>query len=352
MHFRTRSNPLAALGLAVLGACGTTPTNGVGPVQEADLTPGVEQIRAGDLYTRIASISADENAGRDTPSPGLERTAEYLANHYRSLGFQAAGDSGTYIQRYPYRARIRQPNGTVVTEDAYPPNVIAVLPGSDPQLRNEYVVLSAHFDHIGIGQPIAGDSINNGADDNGTGTASLMEIAEAFAALPEAPPRSVMFLHVSGEEKGLLGSKWFSDHPTVPMDQIIADINVDMIGRNSVDSIVVIGKNYSDMGETVEAVAERHPELGLTVSDDIWPEERFFFRSDHYNFARSGVPALFFFAGVHEDYHRPSDSIEKIDTDKVERVARMIFYTAWDLATGERPEWYPQGWAEVQRMSR
>jgi Zn-dependent M28 family amino/carboxypeptidase len=233
------------------------------------------------------------------------------------------------------------------------PNVIGILPGSDPELRDSYVVFSAHFDHVGVGRPdAAGDSIYNGADDNASGTSGLLEVARAFASLPKAPARSLVFLAVSGEEKGLLGSEYYSDHPTVPLEKIVANINVDMIGRNAADSIVVIGQEYSTLGPLVQEVAAAHPELGLTVAQDIWPEQRFFFRSDHYNFARKDIPALFFFAGVHEDYHRPSDHVEKIDTDKTARVARLIFYTAYEIANrSTAPAWSEQGLREVRALT-
>jgi Zn-dependent M28 family amino/carboxypeptidase len=163
----------------------------------------------------------------------------------------------------------------------------------------------------------------------------------------------VIFLHVSGEEKGLLGSKWYSDHPTVPLRSIVANINVDMIGRNSPDTVVVIGKNYSSLGRTAQTVTSRHPELGLTLSDDKWPEERFFFRSDHYNFARKEIPAIFFFSGVHADYHQPSDQVEKLDVDKAARIARVVYYTAEAIANDPaRPTWEPRGLAEVRALTR
>jgi hypothetical protein len=238
-------------------------------------------------------------------------------------------------------------------QDSRPPNVVAILRGSDPVLRDEYVVLSAHLDHVGVGQPVRGDSIYNGADDDASGTAAILEVAEAMASRSTRPRRSVIFLHVSGEEKGLLGSRWFSDHPTVPIKQIVADVNVDMIGRNSPDTVVVIGKNYSSLGKTVNDVQAQHPELGLTISDDIWPEERFFFRSDHYNFARKDIPAIFFFSGVHEDYHRPSDEVEKLNVDKAARIARSIFYTVDAVANADgRPQWDPRGLAEVRALTR
>ena len=236
---------------------------------------------------------------------------------------------------------------------AMPPNVVAVLRGSDPVLRDEYVILSAHMDHDGVGAPVNGDSIYNGADDDASGTSALLEVAEAMATLPTRPRRSVIFLHVSGEEKGLLGSEWYSDHPTVPLDRIVANINVDMIARNSPDTVVVIGKNYSTLGRTVNQVQARHPELGLTLSDDIWPQERFFFRSDHFNFARKEIPAIFFFSGVHEDYHRPSDEVDKLNVDKAARIARIIFYTAEAVANETaRPQWDPRGLAEVRALTR
>jgi len=239
-------------------------------------------------------------------------------------------------------------------DQAVAPNVVAVLRGSDPALRDEYVIVSAHMDHIGVSRnPVGGDSINNGADDDASGTAGLMEIAEAMASMPTRPRRSVVFLHVSGEEKGLLGSEWYSDHPTLPLPQIVANINVDMIGRNATDSIVVIGKTYSTMGPQVNAIRARHPELNLVAADDIWPDERFFFRSDHFNFARKEVPAIFFFSGVHEDYHRPSDEVEKIDESKAARVARLVFYLAHEVANADqRPQWDPAGLAEVRAMVR
>lgn len=237
-----------------------------------------------------------------------------------------------------------------------PPNVVAVLPGTDPELRNTYVVLSAHMDHIGVSAPDArGDSINNGADDDASGTSAVLEMAEAFAALPlgERPKRSILFLNVSGEEKGLLGSQYFSDHPVIPLTSIVADINIDMIGRNSPDTVVAIGQDYSSLGPLTQEVVRNHPELGLTASRDIWPQERFFFRSDHYNFARKEIPAIFFFSGVHEDYHRPSDEVSKIDADKAARITRLAYYLALEIANRRiPPTWTEQGLKEVRTLTR
>ncbi|MGQ0816282.1 MAG: M20/M25/M40 family metallo-hydrolase, partial [Gemmatimonadota bacterium] len=235
-----------------------------------------------------------------------------------------------------------------------PPNVVAVLPGSDPELRSTYIVLSAHMDHVGVGQPNAqGDSIYNGADDDASGTAAVIEIAEALAALPAPPARSVMFLLVSGEEKGLLGSQYFADNPTVPLASIVANINIDMISRNAPDTVVAIGQDYSSLGPLMQEVVRSHPELRLTVSRDIWPNERFFFRSDHYNFAKKDIPAIFFFSGVHEDYHRRSDEVAKIDADKAARIATLAYYVAHQIASRrEPPKWSEQGLREVRSLTR
>jgi Zn-dependent M28 family amino/carboxypeptidase len=229
------------------------------------------------------------------------------------------------------------------------PNVVAILDGSDPELKDEYVVFSAHMDHVGMGSPDAnGDSIFNGADDDASGTIAVVEVAEAMVALPTPPKRSMVFLLVSGEEKGLWGSEWFADNPTVPIEQLVADLNTDMVGRNWTDTIVAIGKEHSDLGETLTRVNGEHPELRMTAIDDIWPEQRFYFRSDHYNFARKGVPILFFFNGTHDDYHGRDDEPDRIDAEKAARIARLVFYLGVDIGNAaERPKWNPESYARI-----
>ncbi len=229
------------------------------------------------------------------------------------------------------------------------PNVAGLLEGSDPILKEEYVVFSAHMDHIGIGPPNSeGDSINNGADDDASGTTAVLEIAEAFASLPTKPKRSMIFLLVSGEEKGLWGSAYFADNPPVPIDRMVADLNADMVGRNWPDTIVAIGMEHSELGVILGLVNEAHPELGMTAIDDIWPEERFYFRSDHYNYARKGVPVLFFFNGTHEDYHGRDDEVDRIDAEKAARISQLIFYLGYELANRtERPRWNPESRREI-----
>lgn len=229
-----------------------------------------------------------------------------------------------------------------------PPNVVGILEGSDPTLRNEYIVFSAHMDHVGVGRPVRGDSIYNGADDDASGTVGVIELAEAFSQLDPRPRRSLIFLTVSGEEKGLWGSEYFAARPPVPIDRIVADFNIDMIGRNWRDTIVVIGKEHSDLGTTLGRVNAAHRELRMTAVDDLWPEENFYRRSDHFNFARKGVPILFFFNGTHEDYHRPGDEVEKIDAEKESRIVKLLFFLGLEVANArERPKWNPESYAEI-----
>jgi Zn-dependent M28 family amino/carboxypeptidase len=204
------------------------------------------------------------------------------------------------------------------------------------------------MDHVGVNGASVKDSIWNGADDDASGTAGVLAVAEALAQAP--PRRSIIFLTVSGEEHGLWGSAWFSRHPPVPIDRIVANLNLDMIGRNWKDSIVVIGLEHSDLGATLARVNAAHPELGITALRDPWPQENFFGRSDHYNFARRGIPALFFFNGVHADYHQPSDSPEKIDAEKGSRVVRLVYHVVVAIANAPaRPQWNPESYKKIVR---
>jgi hypothetical protein len=236
-----------------------------------------------------------------------------------------------------------------VLESVSAPNVVGILEGSDPQLGNEYLVFSAHMDHLGVGPPDAkGDSIYNGADDDASGTAAVLELAQAFAQLEPRPRRSLIFLTVSGEERGLWGSSYFTAHPPVPIGQMVADLNEDMVGRNWKDTIVAIGRQHSDLGATLARVNAAHSELQMTAIDDIWPRERFYFRSDHYNFAKRGVPILFFFNGTHPDYHQPSDEPAKIDAEKESRIIQLVFYLGLEVANApQRPKWNPESFKEI-----
>jgi len=235
---------------------------------------------------------------------------------------------------------------TVVREESAP-NVIGVLEGSDPVLRDEYVFFTGHLDHIGTaGRPGAqctaqgADSICNGADDDASGSTGVIELAQAFAALSPRPRRSLVFMTVSGEERGLWGSTWYVEHPEFPLANTVADLNMDMIGRNWRDTISVIGKEHSSLGELANRVTREHPDLDMQLVDDLWPGQNFYQRSDHFNFARKGVPILFFFNGTHPQYHRAGDEPALIDAEKAARIVRMVFYIGLDVANAtERPQW-------------
>jgi len=234
-----------------------------------------------------------------------------------------------------------------------PPNVVAMVRGSDPELRDEYIVYSAHFDHVGVGiHDESGDSIYNGADDNASGTSVLLETAAAFAALEVALARSVLFLAVSGEEKGLLGSAHYSENPTVPINDIIMNINLDMVGRSHPDTLIGIGRQYTNLGLLSDRILREHPDLGFVLIEDPKPEEQGFFRSDHLNFVNKDIPAIFFSAGFdHEDYHKPSDEVALINAEKAARVGRVVFHLGALIASGtEDPEWTEEGLAEVRRI--
>jgi Zn-dependent M28 family amino/carboxypeptidase len=234
------------------------------------------------------------------------------------------------------------------------PNTIGILEGSDAALKKEYVLVTAHMDHIGTPSagegctPRGADSICNGADDDGSGTVAVIEVAQAFASSRERPKRSLVFMTVSGEERGLWGSAYFTDHPTVPLADVIADLNIDMVGRNSKDTVAVIGREHSNLGVMLDSVAAAHRELNITPVGDLWPQEGLFFRSDHYNFAKKGVPILFFTTGLHPDYHQVSDSPEKIDAEKEARFARLVFHLGLAVAnTPQRPRWKPESYKQI-----
>lgn len=290
------------------------------------------------ISNRIYQLADDSMRGRYTPSPELERTAWIIATHFKNLDLESGVPDNSYIQRYEI------PGENKLTA----PNVIGILRGTDPKLKNEYVVFSAHMDHVGVGNAVNGDVIYNGADDNASGTSAVMEIAKAISGLRLKPKRSMIFLLVSGEEEGLWGSAWFAKNPIVPLNSIVANLNVDMIGRNQSDRIVAIGKSFSSLGNTVEKIAHKNPDLGLKVIDDPWPEESLFYRSDHYNFAVKGIPILFFFNGIHEDYHMPSDEADKINFEYIARVARLVALTGFNVAnTEERPKWDKKAYERI-----
>ncbi|KAA9331494.1 M28 family peptidase [Hymenobacter busanensis] len=217
-------------------------------------------------------------------------------------------------------------------------NVLGFLEGTDK--KDEIMVVSAHYDHIGI----IGGQVHNGADDDGSGTVSVLEMAQAFTqakAEGHGPRRSILFLTVTGEEKGLLGSEYYTDHPVFPLEQTIVDLNIDMVGRTDkdhegkADYVYVIGsdKLSSELYQIVETANKQYIQMDLDYRfNDPGDPNRFYYRSDHYNFAKHKIPVAFFFNGVHDDYHGAGDEIEKIEFPKMEKRARLVFYSAWELA--------------------
>jgi len=296
-----------------------------------DGAAAIATITAADLAERVGIVAHDSMMGRPTPSPELEEVARYAGAEFARLGLVAAGEDG-YLQWF-----LAAPEDTVQAI-----NVIARLPGSDPTLSDEHIVIGAHFDHVGIRAPIAGDSIYNGADDNGSGTAGVLELAEAFADLDTPPRRSILFILFSGEERGLLGSRYYTDHPYGQMSSTAAMINIDMIGRNWTNMVAAVYQPESDIFERADRVADAHSELDMALLTDPWPEEGLVFRSDQFHFLNYGVPVLFLTSGSHEDYHRPSDEADTLDYEKTARLVRLVFWISWEFAEATVPPGFPE----------
>jgi Zn-dependent M28 family amino/carboxypeptidase len=253
----------------------------------------------------------------------------------------------------------------IKSEQNHGENVVGILEGSDPLLKNECVVISAHLDHIGLSTPLPdGHNVNNGADDDGSGSTGLLAIAHAFAqgaARGVRPKRTIIFLWNGGEEKGLWGSRYFNEFPPIDLTKVVADLNLDMIGRTktakSVDpnpthylvspgEVLVVGPNVSsdDLEKIIEGVNNNYQKLTLNhfydvtapdaTHDNLGPKpngQRIFYRSDHYNFAKMGIPIAFFSDGLHVDYHRPTDTPQKIDFREIQQVSKTVAAVAWVL---------------------
>ncbi|MCH1538653.1 M28 family metallopeptidase [Flavobacteriaceae bacterium] len=290
-------------------------------------------IEAEDLRQLLYVYASDFFQGRETGALGQKRAVTFLKEFYQARGIKAGEGSEDYFQKMTLNIKDKE----VQTE-----NVIAIIEGSEKP--EEYLVISSHLDHIGIHD----GEINNGADDDGSGTVSLLEIAEAFQLAVEAgkgPKRSIIFLHVTGEEKGLLGSKYYTDNPLYPLENTIANLNIDMVGRtdpkrvnDNPNYIYLIGSDRLSMElhEISEEVNKATVNIDLDYTYNAHDDKnRFYFRSDHYNFAKNNIPVIFYFNGTHADYHRPTDTVEKIEYDLMETRARLIFATAWELANRE-----------------
>jgi hypothetical protein len=312
-------------------------------------------------WERTRKIAVDEGeksmmAFKTGESPGIpiitlsKSTAQLLfeGERYSSLPFEDR-DSLEKIPSFEFSEKKKVSfTVTTATDTLVTQNICAVLKGSDAQLKNEYVAFGAHYDHLGIGIPVNGDSIYNGADDDGSGTSALIALAEAFAK-GARPKRSLLFVWHVGEEKGLWGSRYFTEHPTVPLDRIITQLNIDMIGRSNpeVDSagtdaifsgkkeIFVFGSNMMSSQLRVLSEDVNRSLLNLAFNyrfDDPKDPMRLFYRSDHYNYAKKGIPIIFYFDGLHEDYHKVTDEVDKIDFKKYCAVTKTVFATGLTLA--------------------
>lgn len=289
-------------------------------------------ITAANLKEALYTYASDAFEGRKTGEPGQKKAVEFIKNHYVNLEIPSPMADGDYFQEIP--ASFFK-DGIKASE-----NVLAYIKGSEKP--DEVIIISAHLDHIGISKT---GEINNGADDDGSGTVAILEIAKAFKAAADkgqGPKRSILFLHVTGEEIGLYGSRYYTDvDPVFPLKNTVANLNIDMIGR--VDAkhegkgnyLYLIGsdKLSKELHAISEAVNTKYfnMEFDYTYNDDNDPN-RFYYRSDHYNFAKNNIPVIFYFNGTHDDYHRPTDTPDKINYEYLETRARLIFCTAWELA--------------------
>ena len=263
----------------------------------------------------------------------------------------ASATGGDPVESFAVAGTTATVNVAVSVETIWTQNVVGIIEGSDPELKDEYVAIGAHYDHVGVGNPVDGDAIFNGADDDGSGTTAVLALAEAFAK-GERPKRSIMVVWHTGEEVGMWGSRYINEKMPVPPRQVVAALNIDMIGRSKApgdtnpandeltgpNEVYVIGPGVmsEELGEILDEVNDSY--LGMEFNplyDTTDHPQRFFFRSDHVNYARNGIPIAFFFTGTHEDYHRVSDHADKIDYVKMEKIARTIYASAWELANRE-----------------
>ena len=303
-------------------------------------------ITVEDLKEYLYVLASDSMKGRETGTLGQRNAANVIVNFFKEIGIPPY-KYNTYFQKFKvrnvrsYGKWKKQPNKKYIKGE----NIIGYIEGTD--LKDELLVITAHYDHLGTKE----DSlIYNGADDNGSGTSSIMEIAQAFMLAKKegnGPRRSVLIMPVSGEEKGLLGSKYYADNPIYPLENTIANLNVDMIGRiddyhDNPDYVYLIGSDRlsTELHQISEDVNKQYINLELDYKfNEEDDPNRYYYRSDHYNFAKNNIPVIFYFNGVHADYHKTSDTVDKIHFGKIQKISRYIFLTAWELANrNERPK--------------
>ena len=304
-------------------------------------------ITAEELKEHLYVYASDEFEGRNTGAEGQKKAVEYLRNFYIENKIEPGDPDKDYFQKMKLNLR-RGNEGEVDSE-----NVIAIIKGTE--IPDEYLILTAHLDHVGYGRTGSRsrdayigevkERIHNGADDDGSGTVAMLEIAQAFKDASEkgkGPKRSIIFLHVTGEEKGLLGSAYYADNPIYPLEDTITNLNLDMIGRidptrkgDKREYIYIIGSDHDsqDLHDVSEQTNLETVNIDLDYRyNDKNDPNRFYYRSDHYNFAKNGIPIIFYFSGTHPDYHLPSDTPDKIEYDLLELRSKLVFYTAWNIA--------------------
>lgn len=330
---------------------------GILQIADATMTQNWEQIRQRSMQPARATVDKFQTQANVATIAMSAKMANAL---FEGEKFDAAtlltkAQNGEQVAAFDLNSS-KTVNITVAVKPDHPTtqNVVAIWEGSDPILKNEYVAVGAHYDHIGVAgsgqcQALNGDTICNGADDDGSGTTAVLSMAEAISHAKLRPKRSVLFVWHCGEEKGLWGSRYFTAYPTVPLDHVVTQLNIDMIGRSKKEGdtnrsnatltgpnqIYVIGSTMmsTELGNLSQTVNKSYLNLQYDLRyDDPNDTNRFFFRSDHYNYAQKGIPIIFFFDGVHEDYHRPGDEPQKIDYVKMEKVARTIYMTLWEVA--------------------
>jgi hypothetical protein len=303
-----------------------------------DVATYKNSITSTELSKHLYIVADDNMEGRNTGEPGQKRAGEYLINEYKKNGISFPPGATDFYQKVP--SEFMKRGFAPKLNDSE--NIWAFIEGTEKP--NEVLVISAHYDHVGM----KNGEVFNGADDDGSGTVALLEIAQAFKKAKDdgfGPKRSILFLHVTGEEHGLHGSRFYSENPLFPIENTIADINIDMIGRRDTlhpktnNYVYVIGSDRlsSELHTINEEVNAKYTQLELDYKyNDRKDPERIYFRSDHYNFAKKGIPAIFFFNGIHADYHQSSDTPDKIEYDALAKRTQLAFVLAWELAN--RPE--------------
>lgn len=297
----------------------------------------VEDIQEDQISQMLYTYASDEFKGREAASEHEHIATEYIRDFYKENNIAAAPNTNDYYQNIP--------KGTYSRLKGDANNVVAYIPGTDK--ADEVIVVSAHLDHLGI----KGDKIYNGADDDGSGTIAIMNIAKAFQNAVNKgfqPRRTIIFLHVTGEEKGLYGSKFYSENPLFALDKTITNLNIDMIGRvdeehqDNEDYLYLIGSEMlsKDLKAVSESVNQQYFNMTFDYRfDDPNDPNRFYYRSDHYNFAKNNIPVIFYFNGTHDDYHKETDTPDKINYPLLTKRTKLIFATAWALANAdEKPK--------------